>query len=65
MPDVQFANAASFERAWAAWVWLERIDWRSLPASGGLLDQPAELMNDILKIVRVARWARKSFQKDR
>lgn len=63
MPDVHFENAEALDRAWMAWTWLERLEWRCLPAPGGLLDQPAELMHDILKIARVARWAKKSFKK--
>jgi hypothetical protein len=63
MPDVSFVNQAAFERAWTAWTWLERLDWRCFPYAGGLLDQPTELMHDILKISRVARWAKKSFEK--
>jgi hypothetical protein len=62
LPDVQFATREDLERAWAAWVWLERVEWRCLPLSGGLLDQPAALMRDILKVARVAQWVRKSFK---
>lgn len=56
LPDVHLAD---LELAWRAWTLMEATDWHYLPHIGGLLDQPAALMGDILTIADRSRRIRK------
>ena len=45
--------------AWQVWTLLERTGWQYLPCEGGLLDQPAELWEDVLVIA----WRKEQVEK--
>lgn len=39
-----------FEEAWKAFVLLEAVEWKHLPYTGGLMDQPDLLMRNIFRV---------------
>lgn len=51
MPELKLEGSADdAEEAWSAFTGLEATDWRFLPYSGGLMDQPELLMRNVYRI---------------
>jgi hypothetical protein len=48
-PDL-CGTQADIDLAFQMWAWLEGIEWRHLPDTGGLLDQEEQLMTNIIAI---------------
>jgi len=50
--DVPIHN---LERAWQTWTLMEATGWQFLPYSGGLLEQPESVLEDLLMVATVSQ----------
>lgn len=49
-PESLPSPVLNHEESWSIWMIVRAFDWKALPYSGGLLDQPDWLLNDLLNL---------------